>query len=332
VDDSTMVDTDEEDIDTSGFADDSFASKLAKKGGKRGKVYVDDAFGSYEDAGEDEDMDLDDESDDDNTGTRRSRRATKGKKMAWWKGERAIYNKGNMVGLLTAIPTPQNEKKRVGSRKLSKKDRKSVKKALHDSDSDEAEADLSGGGRVTKKIKKEGPIDLPDDVNFLPRGESDEVSIWDDATDTSKALKVVCYEETLQPPSALPVTAKRPPGKDKVGSAAQSFNVPEIPKQMSGWISGFVELPPQAIKDAEGVGECAQVFFISECQDGALELGIADPKEPEWQDETAQRQLLNKGDSFFVPPGNIYRLENHSYSTACTIFWTIVKPIENGEE
>ena len=72
-------------------------------------------------------------------------------------------------------------------------------------------------------------------------------------------------------------------------------------------------MPPQAIKDAEGVGECAQVFFISECQNGALELGIADPKEPEWQDETAQRQLLNKGDSFFVPPGNIYRLENHSF-------------------
>ena len=30
---------------------------------------------------------------------------------------------------------------------------------------------------------------------------------------------------------------------------------------------GFVELPAGAIKDAEGVGECAQVFFVSECQD-----------------------------------------------------------------
>lgn len=36
---------------------------------------------------------------------------------------------------------------------------------------------------------------------------------------------------------------------------------------------GFVSLPPQAIKDAEGVGKYAQVFFISECQDNALELG-----------------------------------------------------------
>ena len=56
----------------------------------------------------------------------------------------------------------------------------------------------------------------------MQRGESDEIKIWDDATDTSKTLKVVCYEETLYPPSALPITAKRPHGKDKVGSAAQS--------------------------------------------------------------------------------------------------------------
>jgi len=103
--------------------------------------------------------------------------------------------------------------------------------------------------------------------------------------------------------------------------------VPEINGKMSGWISGYVELPAGAIKDAEGVGECAQVFFISECQDGAIELGISDPAEAEWRDATAQRQLLKKGDSFFVPPGNIYRLENHSANQSCFIFWTIVKPL-----
>ena len=58
---------------------------------------------------------------------------------------------------------------------------------------------------------------------------------------------------------------------------------------------------------------------MSECQDGALELGIADPAEPEWHDETAQRQLLKKGD-FYVPPGNIYRLENHSQNIESNIF------------
>ena len=82
VDDSGMVDTDGEDIDTSGFADDSFASKLAKKGTKRGKMYVDDAFGSYEEENEDDAMDLDEDSDE-GVGVRRSRRATKERK---WPG------------------------------------------------------------------------------------------------------------------------------------------------------------------------------------------------------------------------------------------------------
>ena len=42
-------------------------------------------------------------------------------------------------------------------------------------------------------------------------------------------------------------SAERPPGKDKAALAAQSFNVPEVPGKMSGWISGFVELPPEVI-------------------------------------------------------------------------------------
>jgi hypothetical protein len=176
-------------------------------------------------------------------------------------------------------------------------------------------------------------------------------------------------------------------------------------------LPGFVVLPAGAIKDAEGVGDCSQVFFVSECQDGAggcrvqskisqrdthclrifsfflcvicttfslsislslslshtntsnpttsaVELGIADPREDEWRDDVAQRSLLRKGDSFFIPPGNIYRycncemvlinfnllqitdftlivlislvflrLENHSSSTSCTLFWAIVRPL-----
>ena len=40
---------------------------------------------------------------------------------------------------------------------------------------------------------------------------------------------------------------------------------------------------------------------------------------------------MKKGDSFYVPPGNIYRLENHSQDVESTIFWTIIKPIETSE-
>jgi len=50
--------------------------------------------------------------------------------------------------------------------------------------------------------------------------------------------KIFCPAESLQPATALPRTAQRPAGKDKVGYAAHSFNVPEVPGKMSGWISG----------------------------------------------------------------------------------------------
>jgi hypothetical protein len=118
---------------------------------------------------------------------------------------------------------------------------------------------------------------------------------------------VIHLNEAAHPPTKLPITAVRPEGKNVVGVAAQSFNVPEIPQKMSGWISGFCELPPGGIKDAEGVGECCQVFQVASCQDGSVEFGLAHPSEEEWVDRLAQRTVLKARDSFYVPPGNIYR-------------------------
>ena len=43
---------------------------------------------------------------------------------------------------------------------------------------------------------------------------------------------------------------------------------------------------------------------------------------------TAQRFLLSAGDQFFVPPQNIYRLENHSTLKEAKLFWAIIKPVE----
>jgi mannose-6-phosphate isomerase-like protein (cupin superfamily) len=74
------------------------------------------------------------------------------------------------------------------------------------------------------------------------------------------------------------------------------------------------------------------VFFVADCQDGAVEMGIADPKLEEWEDAKAQRVLLKKGDSFYVPPGNIYRLENFSKVKSCMIFWTVIKPLNETED
>ena len=92
--------------------------------------------------------------------------------------------------------------------------------------------------------------------------------------------------------------------------------------------TGIMELLPQAIKDAEGVGKYMQIFFVAKCQDGGLELGIADPNESEYISRTAQRVLLHEGDCFHIPPGNIYRLENHSAAITAKLHWTIIKPME----
>lgn len=93
-------------------------------------------------------------------------------------------------------------------------------------------------------------------------------------------------------------------------------------------LQGFIELPPRAIKDAESVGSYTQIFYVSDCQDLAVELGIANPMQERWDDASAQRILMKKGDSFYVPPGNVYQLENHSHHTLCRLFWTIIRPVE----
>ena len=60
---------------------------------------------------------------------------------------------------------------------------------------------------------------------------------------------------------------------------------------LPGFISGFVSLPPRGIKDAESVGNCAQVFFVCSCQPKSFELAVAIPTEDQivFNPETAQR-------------------------------------------
>ena len=66
---------------------------------------------------------------------------------------------------------------------------------------------------------------------------------------------------------------------------------------------------------------------VGDCQPNSLEFALADPsgKDGEFDPKTAQRYLLSKGDIFQIPPGNVYRLENHSTTVMATLFWTIIK-------
>mmetsp|Transcript_18619 Transcript_18619/g.17945 ORF Transcript_18619/g.17945 Transcript_18619/m.17945 type:complete len:798 (+) Transcript_18619:113-2506(+) len=328
-------DSDDEGGDDSGFVEDtSFLKAIKDRNLNDGDRRDSRASTDQEEEEEEEDEEAEE---DRRNGMRRSSRITKGQRMAYWRGERPVYQKGKMVGILKADKTPAKKARPVAGkkRKLTSLERSGTKSDHTDSEDEENGKNRSKKGKNQKRGGKivydeeEGDIVLPTDFAYLEREIADELSVWDDPSDSAKTLKIVCHGESLRPPSALPITTDRPKGKDKVGYAAQSFNIPEVAGVMSGWISGFVELPPGSIKDAEGVGECSQVFFISECQADGVELGIADPREEEWKDNIAQRILLRKGDSFFVPPGNIYRLENHSTTTPCTLFWAIVKPMEN---
>ena len=126
-----------------------------------------------------------------------------------------------------------------------------------------------------------------------------------------------------------------PPSRDRregtvTGIAAQAFVVDNGESRIfPSFISGQLSLPPRAVKDSEGVAMCCQVFNIGNCQDGSpIEFSLADPEEDggRFELDTAQRTLLGKGDIFYVPPGNIYRLENHSKTTQAELYWTIIKP------
>jgi len=181
----------------------------------------------------------------------------------------------------------------------------------------------------------------PLDPQEIPSGrsvkKSDKGRVWHDREKASRKLRVVCRAESMhEHEHELPITAERGVEENElVGSAAQAFYTPAMGAGMPAWISGYVALPPKAIKDAEGVGACSQVFFIHACHPKGLEVAIALPKgdkksgaDVTFDPATCQRYLLGPGDQFFVPPHNVYRLENHSPDTEAKLFWTIIKSVE----
>ena len=127
-----------------------------------------------------------------------------------------------------------------------------------------------GASKKTRQIEEDdAPIHLPRGVKYLKRADVESLKVYDDSADCMTDMPVLCLHENLKP-TALPVTDLRPANKKHlVGLAAQTFNVSEVSNFSSAWLSGFVDLQPGCLKDPEAVGDCAQVFFVSECQDGA---------------------------------------------------------------
>ena len=99
-----------------------------------------------------------------------------------------------------------------------------------------------------------------------------------------------------------------------------------------GWVAGHMTLMPKKGKDPENVGPCSQVFHVLDCEKNALELAVGELGEAAFSEGTATRFLLGKGDTFHLPPMNVYRLFNHSKKGKAQVFWTIVKPWSVEEE
>ena len=167
----------------------------------------------------------------------------------------------------------------------------------------------------------------------IHKGES--CSIWSEILESASNIKIISRLDNRSF-SKLPLSSARKRRESKVvGFASHAFHVPTDEDDLfPGYIAGDVVLPPRGIKDAEGVGLCSQVFNIGGCQANSVEFAMADPsgQDGEFDPKTAQRFLLSKGDMFQIPPGNVYRIENHSKTEKANLFWTIIKCTSRAEQ
>lgn len=259
----------------------------------------------------------------DEAGPRRSRRA-KVKPLEYWRNEKMEYGAhnedgymgevfGNMpvvTGIQKALPTPYKKRKpQVNDRSAVAK--KKRRKNFIDDEDEEEEFD-------SKKLRKR--------YSYL---DGEEAYLWDDAADNAADQKIVAYASQMEG-SDLPISKRRRKSEGKVtGKAAQAFNILNDEKDnYVGYIMGNLILPPKGVKDSESVGPCAQTFTVCHCQPKSVEVAYGDPDESDGilDVETAQRFLLGPGDMFRVPPGNSYRLQNHSQTTDSLLTWTIIRP------
>lgn len=298
---------------------------------------------------------------DDEGGLRRSKRA-RTTPLEFWRNEKVEYGPldddelveeiGDMPvpkAVIRALDTPYRKRKdptksKVLSKSKSKLKRRSSRDYDRDdnNDGDDEPFDISKLKRKYKKnllqgetanVWDDGNDDLNDLSKFLWLGNT---KIYSCSLDRLKFIllyfcptEVVAYADQMEA-AELPLIVKRTDEEGNVvGKAAQAFNVPSDENDnYVGYIMGNLLLPPRGIKDAESVGPCSQTFTVVTGQKKALEVAFADPDGPEGmlEADSAQRFLLGPGDLFRVPPGNTYRLQNHSRTKSCLLTWTIIRP------
>ena len=295
----------------------------------------------------------------DDTNVRRSKRV-RVPPLEFWRGEKPIFG-GNdfgdeydgvknmpvVVGIAKPDPTPYKKRKIVPV--VSNPKRKGGE--------NQRRRDSDDGPTM---IVAEEPFDSTTLRQKLPVNDGKVAHLWDErfqeargistchvvwfclflqkwsilyfiSNDVSRLVRfteVVSYVSSAKS-NDLPMSKTRKKSEGKiVGKAAQSFQMSnEENPAFPGYIVGHLLLPPKGIKDAESVGMCAQVFTVVKGQANSIEVAYGDPdhESATWDPLNAERFLLAPGDNFLVPPGNSYRLRNHSTSTECLLSWTIIR-------
>lgn len=191
-----------------------------------------------------------DEGEEDN-GLRRSRRATKGRRFAYWKGERPIYESGTMVGLQPVEPTPVKKNKKRKMDRAKEEEDKKKRNRMHKTSKGkktvvEVEEEEQGNRQeVDDDDDVQGDamddfvvVDVPSSNKYVDRSDNSKFIVWNEYERSETMMQVVRTTEFSQPTMQLQKGIMRPPERDQVGFACHVFNVDEVPGTISGWLSG----------------------------------------------------------------------------------------------
>jgi len=245
-----------------------------------------------------------------------------------WRNQRIIYTRdvegaGAVMPTATAVISP-SKFDNVFERKRAKRARKAVKKA---------EKLMEKEQRKLKKQKR----DTEDEKEQQSDSEQDleDFAVDQDTESDEEVARVpltpacpVHNPSTNKTQVAVVAKTQKMVSLEPLASVHQEG--PKMnPKRLAyggkmfeeeGFSSGVLSLPPQAVKHFE-MAHQSEIFYVAQCSTNGLELRIHRSK-----------MKLSQGDSFTVPPSNVYYLKNLSTKPVLLYFVLVKHPVPAAED
>lgn len=289
-----------------------------------------------------------DEDDYENNGhLRRSKRATKGRRFAFWKGERPLYEQGTMVGILHSAPTPVKKKRNASTANKTENNKRKKMPAKNDYNDEDEEVNFDTDYPINSgyhEVQTEEAAISPSKKYVNLTSNKSPLKVWNFLTEKYEDKNVIVQNKFLTNKRKLQPSALRPNNFPPAEAYASLFHESkELKNYFPKWLTGSLIIPKNSRKDPDCVGESTHLHFVSHCPCiNGLELILESPpdnsKKSEedlennlWDESNVQRILLNEGDFFYLPPGSVYRLENLSKHHDIKIHWVIIQPYEEPE-